>query len=62
MWLVFAFGSALFAGLTSILAKMWNKENRFRCCNWYSNYYSFVVFLVNGVYSWFTESDKCHRR
>lgn len=62
MWLVFAFGSALFAGLTSILAKCGIKKTDSDVATGILNYYSFVVFLVNGVYSWFTKSNKCHRR
>ena len=50
MWILFAFGSALFAGITSVLAKCGIQKNGFNCSN--SNSYDDCpyIFLDYGIY------------
>lgn len=50
MWIAFAFGSAFFAGITSILAKCGIKKNGFYRCDGSPDDYCFNLFVADGVY------------
>ena len=49
MWIVFAFGSALFAGLTAVLAKCGIKKDRFGCCDSCSDGDRAHLLVADGV-------------
>ncbi len=49
MWILFAFGSALFAGITSVLAKC-GIQNGFNCSNSNSHDDCTYIFLDYGIY------------
>lgn len=48
MWILFAFGSAFFAGITAILTKCGIKKNGFGCRNSGANYYCTYIFVAYG--------------
>ena len=51
MWILFAFGSALFAGLTAILAKCGIRNTDSKCCDSIKNRCS-VSFFHGLWYLW----------
>lgn len=54
MWILFAFGSAIFSGLTTILAKCGIQFNHSYC---YSNNHRIDIFFNYGLLSKFSSND-----
>ena len=55
MWIAFAFGSALFAGITAILAKCGIRKTDSNVATAVNR--CFAVFLADGVSYWLTSPD-----
>ena len=55
MWVLFAFASAFFAGVTSILAKIGVKDVDSHVATAIRTIIVLIFFVDNGVYNWFTK-------